>query len=185
MVDKRNHGDEMNVIASVQRGEKDVFAAVYRMHFSSLCEFAFYLTKDEEVAKELVQDTFLTIWEQRSSWFPQGTIRSYLFKAVKNRSLDHLKHQKVVHNWENIARSENTDSQQPQHDPISQQELIQAIDMEVEKLPLKCKLIFIMNRQQGLTYNEIAQIQGISKKTVETQIGRALKKLRESLRDFL
>jgi RNA polymerase sigma-70 factor, ECF subfamily len=185
MVDKRNHGDEMNVIASVQRGEEDVFATVYRMHFSSLCEFAYYLTRDEEIAKALVQDTFLTIWEQRSSWFPQGTIRSYLFKAVKNRSLDYLKLQKVVHNRENAVGTGSTDFQQPQANTFSPEQLVKAINMEVDKLPPDCRLIFILSRQHELTYNEIAQIQGVSKKTVEIQIGQALKKLRESLRDFL
>lgn len=175
---------ENNLVSAVKGGDKDVFAGIYRLYFLDLCEFAFYMTNDSEVAKELVQDTFLAIWEQRENWTPLGTIKSYLFKAVRNRSLDFLKHQKVVRKYEkNNPSAEEAESHQD--DQLAQQELVTAIDKEIDKLPEKCRIIFLMSRQQGLTYNEIAEIQGVSIKTVETQIGRALKKLRISLKDFL
>lgn len=181
----QHKNDVAGLITAVQSGDKDSFASIYRLFFGSLCDFTFYLTKDEEIAKELVQDTFLSIWEQRKEWAPQGTIRSYLFKAAKNRSLDYLKHQKVVRKWEKTSHDQANPYSQNDNDQLSQAELIKAIDKQVDKLPQKCKIIFIMSRQQGLTYREIAEIQGVSIKTVETQIGRALKKLRESLQDYL
>lgn len=176
--------NEAALIIAVQQGNKNTFAAIYRTYFTNLCEFTYYITKDEEVAKELVQDTFLAVWDQRRTWSPYGTIRSYLYKAVKNRSLDFLKHQKVVRKWEKVSQFTEAKSAEDE-DLLSQQQLANAIDNEVERLPQKCKMIFIMSRQQGLTYGEIAEIQQISIKTVETQIGRALKKLRSSLKDFL
>ena len=171
-------------MTAVNGGNKEAFAQIYKMYFSGLCDFTFYMTQDADIAKELVQDTFLAIWEQRQNWSPLGSIRSYLYKAVKNRSLDFLKHQKVVRKYEkNNPHTEEGDRQQD--DQLAQQELASAIDKEIDRLPEKCRMIFIMSRQQGLTYSEIAEVQGISIKTVETQIGRALKKLREALRDFL
>jgi len=177
--------DTAGLITAVQSGDKDSFASIYRLFFASLCDFTYYLTKDEEVAKELVQDTFLSIWEQRKDWSPQGTIRSYLFRAAKNRSLDYLKHQKIVRKWEKTTQEQAIPYSQNEDDHLSQAELITAIDNQIDRLPQKCKIIFIMSRQQGLTYREIAEIQGVSIKTVETQVGRALKKLRESLHNYL
>ncbi|MCH8494692.1 MAG: RNA polymerase sigma-70 factor [Balneolales bacterium] len=176
--------NEPDVVARIQRGDKEAFAMIYRLYFTSLCEFSFYMTKDAEVAKELVQDAFLAIWEQRSDWSPQSTVRSYLFKAVKNRSLDFLKHQKVVRKWEDNSKSSQVDVTEDE-DRLTRQQLANAINKEIERLPPKSRIIFLMSRQQGFTYNEIAEIQGISVKTVETQIGRALKKLRTTLKDFL
>lgn len=176
--------NEPELIASVNLGSKDAFVEIYRTHFSGLCDFTFYITRDAEVAKELVQDMFLAIWEQRQNWSPHGSIRSYLYKAVKNRSLDHLNHQKVVRKYEKNNQHIEEDIRQ-QDDQVTQKELAAAIDREIERLPEKCRMIFVMSRQQGLTYNEIAEVQGVSIKTVETQIGRALKKLRTSLRHFL
>jgi RNA polymerase sigma-70 factor, ECF subfamily len=176
--------NDPELIADVNVGNKEAFAAIYRAHFSGLCDFTYYITQDAEVAKELVQDTFMAIWEQRRTWSPHSTIRSYLYKAVKNRSLDFLKHQKVVRKYEQNNQNSESDDRN-QDDQISQRELATAIDKEIERLPEKCRIIFIMSRQQGLTYNEIAEVQGVSIKTVETQIGRALKKLRTSLRHFI
>lgn len=176
--------DEGEILASIQRGDKDVFAGLYRQHFIPLCQFAFYLTKDDQVAKEVVQDTFLAVWEHRTTWQPSGTIRSYFYKAVKNRSLDFLKHKKVVQNWEKTSRVLPPESEEDE-DKLTGAQLAAAIEKEIEKLPEKQRMIFVMSRQQGLTYAEIADILGLSVKTVETQMGRAFRKLRSSLKDYL
>jgi len=181
---KFHDSEETSLVDAIKHGDKDAFARLYRRHFSELCDISFYLTRDKEVAKEMVQDTFLVIWEKREDWQPKGSIRSYLFRAVKNRSLDHLKHVKVERGWQKMQQVETNGSHSGE-ESISQKELAAAIDKSVDELPEKCRIIFIMNRNQGFTYGEIAEIQGISQKTVETQIGRALKKLRESLAKYL
>lgn len=181
---KYNDKEDSDLIDAVQRGDKNAFARVYRLYFSELCDFTFYITRNKEVAKELVQDTFLIIWEQREHWQPKGSIRSYLFRAAKNRSLDYLKHVKVEREWQKTHQMDLrvVDADE---EAVTQAELAAAIDKSVDELPEKCRIIFIMNRNQGFTYGEIAEIQGISQKTVETQIGRALKKLKESLVRYL
>ncbi|TVQ73408.1 MAG: RNA polymerase sigma-70 factor [Balneolaceae bacterium] len=181
MNEKKYHdNEEAGLVDAVKHGDKDAFARLYRRYFSELCDISFYVTRDKEVAKELVQDTFLVIWEKRKDWQPKGSIRSYLFRAVKNRSLDYLKHVRVERGWKKMHQRDITESDAGE-EAMSQKELAAAIDRSVDELPEKCRIIFIMNRNQGFTYGEIAEIQGISQKTVETQIGRALKKLRESL----
>ena len=181
---KYNDKQDSNLIDSVQRGDKNAFARVYRLYFSELCDFTYYITRNKEVAKELVQDTFLVIWEQRVHWQPKGSIRAYLFKAAKNRALDHLKHVRVEREWQKTNQADQFNAEADE-EGLTQAELAAAIDKSVDELPEKCRIIFIMNRNQGFTYGEIAEIQGISQKTVETQIGRALKKLKESLGRYL
>jgi RNA polymerase sigma-70 factor (family 1) len=180
-----NHDNEdAKLVDAVRHGDKNAFAQLYRRYFSELCDISFYLTRDKEVAKELVQDTFLVIWEKREDWQPKSSIRSYLIRAVKNRSLDFLKHVRVERGWQKMHQMD-TSGPDVGDEPITQEELAAAIDKAVDELPEKCRVIFVMNRNQGFTYGEIAEIQEISQKTVETQIGRALKKLRESLGRYL
>lgn len=176
--------NDSELVEAIQKGDKEVFAAFYRQYFIPLCQFAHYLTRDDLAAKELVQDAFLAVWEQRDTWQPAGTARSYMYRAVKNRSLDYIKHRKVVQNWEQVSRALPPEIQEDD-DQLTASQLAAVIDKEVERLPEKQRMIFVMSRQQGLTYNEIADILGLSVKTIETQMGRALKKLRITLKDYL
>ena len=168
------------MIYSVQDCNKDVFIHIYRTHYYNLCCFTFKIIDDSEVAKELVQDTFLAIWEKQKH-LKSPEIISYIYKATKNRALDYLKHQKVVRRCLEEANNIELMNLANSDDEISEDKLSLIINQSVDKLPSKCKKIFKMSRKEGLTYSEISDLQGITVKTVETQMRRAFQKLRKAL----
>jgi len=109
----------------------------------------------------------------------------YLYRAAKNLSLNHLKHEKVVREWENEELMKIRLSENDPEEELFQHELSFAIQRAIDRLPERCRLTFTLHRQEGLTYTEIASVLNISIKTVETQMGRALKTLRKLLLPYL
>lgn len=183
---KNNHSyEESALVYGIQIGEEKAFEAVYRLYFSKMCDLARYLIHESEVVEELAQDVFMKIWENRRQWQPKGSIRSYLYRAIKNRSLDYLKHQKVEHNWLKLNWGLDADHQESPHEHLVQTELEQQIEKWVQELPDKRKMVFLLSRTHGLTNKEIAEVLDISVNTVETQMGRALKQLRGCLVKYL
>lgn len=174
-----------NYIQQIQNGDRDAFSKVYHEYFPGMCNFAFTITKREDEAKELVQDVFFSIWSKREAWQPKGSIRSYLYKAVKNRALDSLKHQKVERKWEQTIRNMYYSNIQSPEDDFCNSELANIIEESINKLPERRKMIFLLSREHDLTYKDIANVLEISIKTVETQMGRALKSLRKILTAYL
>lgn len=197
MDNNRGFRNDLNLISRIQAGDKEAFAKLYRAYFISLCEFVHKYVDMPAVCEELVQDLFLNIWRKRDKWDPKGTPRSYLYKGARNRALDYLKHLEVERDyleyhkiereeeWESL-REESHQMMQPETlTPVSDQLLIEAVDHAIGQLPVRRKLIFLMSREDGLTYREIADVLGISVKTVETQMGRSLKTLRSLLSEHI
>ena len=176
------------LVEKVQQGDKSAFTEIYKAHFYGLCNFSYHFIKSQAVCEELVQDLFLYIWQNRREWNPPGTVKSYLYKSIKNRSLDYLKHKRVQNEFENKQREEfenTTITQDTLRLHKSEDQLIKSIHNAIESLPVDRKIIFKMSREDGLTYREIAEVMEISVKTVETQMGRSLKTLREHLSKYI
>jgi len=171
--------DENKRIQKIREGDKKVFSELYISNFNLMCDFGVGITRDEEVTRELIQDVFLSIWVNRKEWQPKGSIRSYLYRAIKNRSLDYLKHKKVEREWQEMTRHSNPENEATPHDNYAHAELESIIQKAVNELPEKQKMVFLLSRVQGLKYREIADVLEVSEKTVENQMGHALRKLRE------
>ncbi len=175
---------ESEWLARMRSGDPSGFEHLFREYGQQLINFARRYVADTPIAENLVQDVFLKIWENRAQLDPQLKVRTYLYSAVRNQALRHLRHKKV----EDQAAAhlkESPPGQPDPHDHLSEKELAAAIQAAIAELPEKCRLIFNLSRIDRLTYTEIAEIQGISVKTVETQMGRALKFLRKRLHPFL
>lgn len=170
---------------AVREGDKQVFSEIYEQFFANLSDFAYIMVKDKQESIDIVQDVFLTIWKNRALWEPKGSTKSYLFKAVKNTALDYIKHQKVVRDWQkcNIETEKIKHKVEQPSFQMREADFSSSIDRAIEELPEQQKMVFLMSRKQGLTYSEIADILDISTKTVETHMGRALKKLRILLQE--
>jgi len=156
------------------------FQLLFKKMYSPLCQFCLKFVQVREVAEELVSDVFFTIWKNRHRIIVASP-KAYLFTAVRNRGYDYLRKVKRsvwcdLEEATNIA-SETADSQEM----MIHHELSGQIDRSIAGLPRQCRLIFEMSRDHGLKYREIATMLNISVKTVETQMGRALKHLRQSL----
>lgn len=162
--------------------DPSLFEELFKRYYSPLCAFTYRYTENHDLAEEIVQDTFTYLWENLPRIEIRTTLESYLYGAVRNAALNHLKHLKVREKYELHAKqaksAESTDF-------AELDELEAAIREALTSLPEKCREIFEMNRNQGLTYKEIAEQLEISIKTVETQMSRALKFLREALKQYM
>jgi RNA polymerase sigma-70 factor, ECF subfamily len=159
------------------------FERLFRQYYAPLCLFARRFVSDRDDCEEIVQGFFTSLWEKREAISITTSVKSYLFGSVRNRCLNHIKHQKIKQEYAN-ERLSHPDEELDYSKYYLEIDLQQKIEKSIEALPPRRREIFILNREQGLKYREIADQLGISVKTVETQMGQALKELREQLKEI-
>ncbi len=161
------------------------FELLFTTHYSNLCSYANGFLKDLDASEEIVQEVMVKIWMNREELKINTSIESYIFRAVRNGSLNLLKHVNIREEYKSFKERENQSLQHSLEDEMISTELEGKIRQAIDQLPLERRKIFIMSRYNGLTYNQIASKLDISVKTVENQMGKALKFLREELADYL
>jgi len=161
------------------------FETLFREHYSRLCAYAVRFVRDSIEAEEIVQDLFFKLWEKRNEIQINTSLKSYLFSAVHNRCLKYIEHQAVENKYRDYYLNHESELDLDGSESATLSELQQAIDRTLNALPERCRKIFRLNRFEGLKYNEIARELSISVKTVEANMGKALKVLRKSLRDYV
>ncbi len=158
---------------------------LFRTHFKGLCSFALKYVKDLDTAKEIVQDSFLSLWEKREQIDLSKPVKSYLTTAIYNKSINHLRDNKKFNsdilNFEELYPFNENE----RNDRLVTNELNRKIHDSINELPEKCREIFMMNRFEDLKYREIAEKLDISIKTVETHMSKALQHMRSRLVEFL
>ncbi len=161
--------------------DKHAFEELFRKFFPALMSFAGKFLSDEDDAREVVHKVFIKLWEKRNSLDTSTSLKSYLFRSVHNSSLNVIRDRKkfVSDEVPDVASDIDIDSQ------MDAMELEDRINQVIQGLPEKCREVFKMSRFEGLKYNEIADKLGISVKTVENQMSKALRVLREKLADYL
>jgi len=176
--------DDKILFLQIRQGNKSAFDTLFQKHYTRLCRFAFSFTKSGEIAEEAVQNTFVKIWCQRDSLEITSSVISYLYTAVRNHALNELKKINIRKGYEaGFAHyiEKETDNDQK----LNKTGFKNFVKKAVEQLPVKCREIFMLSKNDGLTYEEISEYLEISKKTVENQMGIAFKKLREMLKPVL
>jgi RNA polymerase sigma-70 factor (ECF subfamily) len=150
---------------------------VFRDLAPALSVFVTRYVDSAAIAEELVQDLFLAMWVQRATMRIDGSIRTYLFTAARNRALNYLKHERIGERFR-VAQLEGIDTSDP--GAPGEADCLTALEVQaaMDRLPPRCRLIFTMSRWRGMTYSQIAAALGISVKTVEVHMGRALKTMR-------
>ena len=177
---------DLSLIKKIQRGDKLAFESLFRSYYPLLCDYAQKYVKNPQAAEDQVQEVFVKIWEIRKDWNPQGTIQAYLYTAVRNQTLNYLKHKKIVDEWKQEEALSDTPSPfSPTEKRANFEEMNKWLQEAIQKLPEKRREIFQLSRDHGLTYVEISKTLGISVKTVETQMGRSLRHLRSRLEQRL
>ncbi len=179
---------EQILIRSVREGSKNAFQNIFERYYEPLLSFAYRYLKNNADAEGVVQDVFLWIWENRESWSVDCSLKSYLFKSVKNQCLDYIRHDKTKNKYireYSLEYSEPEISFTDKDSRFDDENFEQIVKSTIEELPERAKLIYKMNRLEGLTYIEIAEVLEISPKTVESQISRALNILRIRLSKYM
>lgn len=165
-------------------GEQD-FDSIYIAHYAALFRYAYTMLNNDALAEEMVHQVFLKLLERNEPLVLRSSVKSYLYKAVHNECLNFIKHEKVKQM--HIEKSENGINfhTETPSGRLQYKELTAQLQRAVNALPEQCRTIFQMSRFEELKYAEIARELGISVKTVENQIGKALKKLRVGLAEYL
>jgi RNA polymerase sigma-70 factor, ECF subfamily len=172
---------ESDWVEAIRAGDASAFEAMFHRYHAPLCSFAYRYLGARDLAEEMVQEVFLCIWERRAGWEVRTSVRSYLLTAVRNAALSYLRHERVVRRRETEIRDLLESPAASPEVRALEAETIAAVRQAVGRLPDRCRLVFTLHREQGLTYGEVAEVLRISPRTVEVQIGRALKALRKGL----
>ncbi|MFY9154438.1 MAG: RNA polymerase sigma-70 factor [Prolixibacteraceae bacterium] len=170
--------------------DKNNLRIIFNNYYQPLCHLSQYYLEDEDEAKGVVQEVFVKLWDIRNELNEESNLRNYLFTLVKNNCLNILKRQQILlkhhekirwmemhYQYESLSRMGD--------DFLEFDELKEEIDQAIQNLPKHCRVVFEMSRFQDLKNREIAEKLGISQKTVEAHLTKALKILRKDLKDYL
>jgi RNA polymerase sigma-70 factor (family 1) len=180
--DNNNHEfDDRHWIENIRQGDDESFEFLFKKYYLPLARFAWRYVGSKAIAEELVQELFTNLWEKRGELDTEGSVRSYLYKSVRNLSLNHLKHQDVKNKYDSQWMAQKVNPQIDFRDEQREKQVREAIAQAIEELPERSKMTYKLHRYDGLTYPEIAEVMDVSVKTVESQMTRTLKILRERL----
>lgn len=160
------------------------YEVLFKSYYSRLCGYANQFLKDVDASEEIVQDLFYKLWKDRDKMEEITNLDSYLFRAVRNSCLNQIKHLKIKEDYKKYNQ-EVLRGQEEQADDMVAGELEEKIRDAIDRLPTERKKVFILSRYEGLKYREIADKLMISIKTVENQMGKAIRFLRDELSEYL
>jgi RNA polymerase sigma-70 factor (ECF subfamily) len=172
--------EEQNFVKSIRDGDEEAFELLFFKYYAPLCRFSKGYVGTVESARDVVQEVFIKIWSKREHIHIHTSLKAYLFQAVRNHSLNELEKKSRYQTFE----EEYTREAEMKNVPDVEQnveDLTKRIWAIADEMPEKRKAVFTLYREHGLSYKEIASILGITRKTVENQMGRALNFIRERL----
>ena len=172
------------LFSRLRQGDTEAFNCVFEASYKGLVLYANRILNDMDMAEEAVQGVFVKLWSNRKAIDIKGSLLSYLKKSVYNRCLDILKHKQIIKEHESASKHVIPDHSETVEDIILFDEFREKAELAINNLPENCKKVFLLSRYEGLKYAEIAQKLDISIKTVEAQIGKALKILRGELGSY-
>lgn len=172
---------DRELAVAIAGGSTAAFEQLFRLHYPGMCAFAARMVAERALAEDLVQEVFLYVWRNRDAWQVRTSVRQYLYAALRHGALRYLRHERVVRLhipettelFDRPVRLADAD--------LESRETIALVQEAIAKLPERCRLVYTLHREQGMTYAEVAAVMNISVKTVDVQMGRALKSLRRLL----
>jgi len=169
------------IIRRIRQGDIGQFESLFRSSYVSLVRYAKTLIKDHDTAEEIVQDLFFRLWQDKEKLNIESSLNGYLFRSVHNKCLHFIEHKKVVERYAEEMSLIQPDKQENPSDILQYRELQAKVSKILERLPERCGQVFYLSRFEGLKYSEIAEKLSVSVKTVESNMGRALKEFRKAL----
>jgi RNA polymerase sigma-70 factor (ECF subfamily) len=172
-------------IADLKSGNTQVFEALFKRWYEPLCQYAHSLLHDLEEAEDVAQQTFCKLWEQHEKLEFHTSVKSYLYKMVHNACLNKIKQWQIQSEHKETIAINSITAANCVEQTLAHKELSKRIELAIAALPERCRQVFLLSRMQHLSYIKIAETLEISPNTVETQIVKALKVLRDKLKDYL
>jgi RNA polymerase sigma-70 factor, ECF subfamily len=176
--------DDPELLARLRQSDQAAFDTLFRTWYPALVRFAEGMLRDRAAAEEVAQEAMLELWRRREQLVTDGSARAYLFQTTRNRALNQLRHARVRERGAARVAAAAGVAPSP-HARLVEAELAAAVRDAVEALPDRCREVFELSRVHGLRYAEIATALGISVKTVEAQMGKALRVLRARLAPWM
>lgn len=171
----------------IKQGDEQAFELLFRLYYIHLSQYANKFLNDPEQAKEISQEVFCKIWEGRDEIDPEYSLKSYIFRIARNLCINILNKRKLESKYSELIKHvyiDFTDTNST-HESLCAKELEESITAAVSKMPSECRKIFELSRVEGLKYKEIAEMLNISIKTIECQMSKAFRILREELNEYL
>ena len=185
----RHIAEDERLLVSLQQGDETAFVCIFRYYYPALFNYCSRIVHDTEVVHDIVQEVFCRLYENRASMIAISSLKSYLYKAVYNSSLDMIRHQKVVNNYLQGEAMEVYLTQVVQLPEVEMsmhhEDLKHILQDAINTLPARCREIFCMSKLEGFSNKQIAEQLDISIKTVENQMTSAFARLRKELEWFL
>jgi RNA polymerase sigma-70 factor (ECF subfamily) len=173
--------EENILIERLRKGDMRAFEQLFKEYYEMLCYFANRFIDNMPVAEEMVADVYTSVWEKRETLLISSSFRAYIYRAVRNRCLNHIKHQRIERAYMDYVRHHHLITDEGM-DSAREEELAKEVEEAIESLPERCRQIFKMSRYDELRYLDIARELQLSPKTVERQMMIALEKLRRHLK---
>ncbi|MCL2328278.1 MAG: RNA polymerase sigma-70 factor [Bacteroidetes bacterium] len=174
-----------NLPENSERKWENYFQKLYTKHYAPLCVYAASIVQDDDDAEEMVQTVILKLWEQKESLESIALMKAYLYRAVKNTCLNHLKHKRIAAIYADSAYDELKEIEANLVDPYQTSELQERINNAIQALPDRCREVFELSRFENKKNKEISEMLDITLKAVEANITRALQKLKEQFGDII
>lgn len=169
------------LVKKIREGDKDAFERLFHKYYARLCVFSNSYVKSIDTSRDVVQDVYIKIWDNRENFFITQSLKAYLYQAVRNQSLNYIdKNSQKLRLEKNLTKLKELDASENETE-LNTEELTEKIWKLVDQLPERRRTIFILYRKHGLSYKEIGEVMDIKRKTVENQMGRSLKFLRDQL----
>ena len=175
---------EKDWLAALKKSDKSAFRAIYNQYYKYLVVTAFNVLGDSDAARDLAQDVFVEIWKKRETLLISSSLKSYLRRAVVNKTLNYIKASRIDFN-DPATLPENRHSNHGQDDQLHADELEKIIHQAISNLPERCRIVFTLCRLEKMSHKEIADQLDISTKTVENQMTRALAMLRKAIAPYI
>ncbi len=180
-----NQVKDTEVIAAWKVGDTKIVEMLFKTYYHPLVNYCRTIVRDEAEAEDIVQQTFVRFWEKRAVLEVHTSLRSMLYQSVHNASLNRIKHLKIRMKHQSEIEANTEVSPVTPIQQVQVKEFDEKLQETIAGLPDQCRKVFQLSRFEGKKYQEIADELGISIKTVENHMGKALRILRESLQAFL
>lgn len=180
----KNSDLDRNLIYKISQDDSAAFAQLFDLYLSKVLQIAGYFIKSDELCHEVTSDVFLSIWNNRRKLLEVGNFDAYIYTVTKNKAFDYLDKQSRRPDFLPVPLEILSQTHTPE-DEVLHQEAEKILTSAIQELPPRCREVFLLAREEGFKYHEIAKILSISEKTVNTQMVTAIKKVSEALRKYL